>query len=460
MSNKKHFVFNCLVFGRYFRNSFLDYLLESLIQAGLIEFSSRFNVVFIISTDPADRIVIENHPNFVLLDKYLTFEFHELNYQVLHSTNRYKNISLMKEAHKYAACYAEKLNSFLGILVPDMVVNNEYFKKIDEAIVSEIGTLLAPALRMTYLDQFLSTHQKEDKDKYKSSHLVKSALLNLHSETKSFTFATSEFLQSQGYITPTAALFQHKEIPHCYVGFGMSWFIVFIDYSKLTSKTKKLIKKSLSQHTLDAYVIDSISRQKNIRIELVSDSNQIFVLSWDKTKAVKKPKEAVLQLNINSRQKCDLIELGMLSGLYDNFKIKNYCYPFFWNGSDFETDRNLSNYLIDTSFESVFLTGNVKSINPGFFIYARKLTQFSNSIIFSSQNLMNFKDYSVTANRRSVSRVALLLIKAFYYVPTYKLTVRNPLNQPLGNRFLAVLRLATPHFFSWKFRKSMEAEKN
>jgi hypothetical protein len=192
----------------------------------------------------------------------------------------------------------------------------------------------------------------------------------------------------------------------------------------------------------------------------VSDSNQIFVLSWDKTKAVKKPKEAVLQLNINSRQKCDLIELGMLSGLYDNFKIKNYCYPFFWNGSDFETDRNLSNYLIDTSFESVFLTGNVKSINPGFFIYARKLTQFSNSIIFSSQNLMNFKDYSVTANRRSVSRVALLLIKAFYYVPTYKLTVRNPLNQPLGNRFLAVLRLATPHFFSWKFRKSMEAEKN
>jgi hypothetical protein len=464
MNHKKHFIFHCLFFGRYFRNSFLDYLLDSLIQAGLIEFSSRFRVIFIISTDPADRIVIENHPNFTLLEKYLTFEFHEVSYQVLHSMNRYKNVSLMKEAHKYAACYAEKLDSFLGILVPDMVVNNEYFKSMDEAIESEINVLLTPALRMTYLDQFLSSKHDEKKDPYKSSNLVMSSVRNLHSETKSFVFSTSEFLEYQGYVTPTAALFQHKQIPNCFVGFGMSWFIVYIDFSKLTGKTKSLIQKSLSQHTLDAYVIDSISQQKNTSIDFIRDSNRMFVLSWDKSEGIKRDRVEVIHSEMNSRQKCDLIELGLLSGLYDNFKIKNYSNPFFWNGSDSVTDKNLSNYNIDSLFKSRFLSGNMINFKPGFLIYFVKFIRFSVSATFTSMNSLdaNF-DFEKPRSRkvsRKVSGKALQLIKVLGHIATYKLTVRNPLNQPLGNRFLAVLRLITPRYFSWKIRKSKVAEKN
>jgi hypothetical protein len=148
----------------------------------------------------------------------------------------------------------------------------------------------------------------------------------------------------------------------------------------------------------------------------------------------------------------------------NKFKIKNYSNPFFWNASDSDTDKNLSNYNIDSLFKSRFLSGNMINFKPGFFIYFVKLISFSVSATFTSMNSLdaNF-DFEKARSRkvsRKISGKALELIKVLRYIATYKLTVRNPLNQPLGNRFLAVLRLVAPRYFSWKIRKSKAAEKN
>ena len=159
MTHKRTFVLNCLVFGRYFRNTFLDHLLESLICANIIEFATEFKVIFIVSSPQEEQDVIQNHPNFIFLAKYITFEFQPLSLEQVRSKDLYRNSILMKTAHKYASNRAENLNSLLGILVPDMVVSEGYFLNIKNSLESNVALLLAPALRMTYLDQFLTVYQ-------------------------------------------------------------------------------------------------------------------------------------------------------------------------------------------------------------------------------------------------------------------------------------------------------------
>ena len=458
MTHKRTLVLNCLVFGRYFRNTFLDHLLESLICANIIEFATEFKVIFIVSSPQEEQDVIQNHPNFIFLAKYITFEFQPLSLEQVRSKDLYRNSKLMKTAHKYASNRAENLNSLLGILVPDMVVSEGYFLNIKNSLESNVALLLAPALRMTYLDQFLTFQQNNKNTGYKSSNLVKNALHNLHSETESFIFSNDNFLKYQNYQTPTAALFKHKMASDSFVGFGMSWFIVYIDFSKLSKKTKKRIQKALSQHTLDAYVIDSIYKQNDALIDLVVDSDQIFVLSWDKSKAFERKREINLDIQINAKQKCSFIELGLVSGLYDTFKIENFNKPFFWNGGKNSTDFNVSNYEIDIEFQQKFLARRTNFFKPGLFVYLKKLSEVSNFGKISTNKMKYHADNST--NRINNTSKMKFISRVIIYFFTFRLTMRNPLNQPLGGRILAIARLGTYYFFIWKSARQKAVEKN
>lgn len=458
MKYKRTLVLNCLVFGRYFRNAFLDYLLDSIICANIIEFTTEFEVIFIVSTVEEEQNVIQNHPNFILLSKYVTFEFQLLSTKQVRSKDRYRNVQLMKTAHKYASKRAENCNALLGILVPDMVVNENYFLSIKNTLEKNVGLFLAPALRMTYLDQFLKFQQDIKNTSYKSSNLVKSALQNLHSETESFIFSNVNFLKYQNYQTPTASLFKHKIGSDSFVGFGMSWFIVYIDFCKLSKKTKKGIQKALSQHTLDAYVIDTIYKQNDCLIELAVDSDQIFILSWDKSKSFERKKDFNLNFKLNPSQKCSFIELGLISGLYDEFKLENFSNPFFWNGSTDCTDFNLSNYAIDPEFQLKFLKPKPNIFKPGLLVYLKKLREVSNFVTISVDKVTNSTDKSLI--RSNSLKKTKFIFKIIIYFFTFRLTIRNPLNQPLGGRNLAIARLATQYFFFWKSARLKVVKKN
>jgi hypothetical protein len=199
---------------------------------------------------------------------------------------------------------------------------------------------------------------------------------------------------------------------------------------------------------LDAYVIDSIYKQNDALIDLTVDSAQIFVLSWDKSKSFERKREINLDIQLNAKQKCNFIELGLVSGLYDTFKLENFNKPFFWNGGNDCTDFNLSNYEIDHEFQQRFLTPRTNFFKPGFFVYLKKLNEVSNFATISTDKKKHHPNNS--KNRINSTSKMKFISKAIIYFFTFRLTMRNPLNQPLGGRILAIARLGTYYFFIWK----------
>lgn len=365
MSIKRCFVFHCLVVNRYYLNCFIDQLLPSFINSDNDWFFHKYKSKFLISTSQNDMKVFINSRIFQLYKNVIEFDFQIIPEKILKSKDAYHIATMMSEAHFYATEYCMKLNCYGSFLSPDMVVNSRFLQVINESIEQNIKVCIAPAFRGTYLDSFL-----KEKTSYTSQApkiallparlLVKIMFENMHAETKTFFFNSPDFLKNQNFTQPTCALYKNQDESQI-LGFGMSWFLCVIDFSQIPQRNKTKALKSLKMHTIDAFFLDRLLGSNIANVRVINNSDDIFVLSWDKAPVVGKVSNELEKIEQTNSFKLEMIKIGRSSGIYDDTKLKLYLIPWVWNSGDKKTCIDFHDYFISSEFVSQIL--DVKKTN-------------------------------------------------------------------------------------------------
>lgn len=461
---RKTIVFHCLATNRYYVNCLLDYCLPSLFHQGVDWFLSKYNVILLISTSANDSKVIKENTWLNRLE--LEIRFHLLNDKLLEDKSLYRVSKMMSEAHHFAMQFAMELKVFASFLNPDQFHNDRFLESIDVAITENRKALLAPALRMTDLDSFLQekidnlplSFPNDFKKGIPSSLLVGWALNHLHPETNSFFVEDATFLSYQSLQTPTALLFRSR-IHNQVLGYCMNWFIVMLNFENLQEEQINSSLRALQLHTMDADFLEKFLKntERNL-IKLARDSDEVFVVSWDKSKS----KVPLYRTNLNIKEKLALIKLGHFSGIYDKFKLELFSVPWVWNATNLTTDLNTNNYRIPAEIKDYLLF--MKSFDRRFIsltfirsyfelLVMKKRLLYSNtkkriSIFTQLKKISEAKFAQVTKLLEAkFAQITKLLEAKFLYVKrilflivTFKRRIDNPLNQSIGGRIHAVLR--------------------
>jgi hypothetical protein len=355
-----------------------------------------------------------------------------------------------------------KLNCYGSFLSPDMVVNSRFLEVINESIERDETACIAPAFRGTYLDNFLKekityTSQAPNIDLLPARLLVKIMFENMHVETQTFNFNSPDFLLNQSYTQPTAVLYKNKDGSQI-LGFGMSWFLCMIDFSQIPRINKKRALNSLKLHTIDAYFLDRLIKGDLSNVRVIKDSNDIFVLSWDKAPMAKSVSNEFKKVQQTNFFKLEMIKLGRASGIYDITKLKLFLIPWVWNSGNRDSCINFHDYSIPTEFFSEFLDSHkINTLKQDFFIVLNsvfkilgyKFKQFRfNSIgkrLELSRQIRSSQDIGSYTFINQVKSKLFDSFKLNYYIflkilaPFIKSL--NPLNQARGGFIHAILRI-------------------
>jgi hypothetical protein len=222
---------------------------------------------------------------FEILKKFIQIEIILVPEHLLNSKSLWKAPFIMSFCHKYAFDKACLNGSTISFLSPDTVISTNFISRIYDYILSDkYEALLAPAVRLTYLEDFLSAIDDksnfENRDYYKESRLVQASLNNLHREAKGFYFNNSNFLEYQGHRYPTTIFFDDP-FKTSLIGFGMSWFMMAIDTSKIDSNRQNKSSQRLTYETIDAGFVGELLRPSDESTDYILDSCESFIVSWD-----------------------------------------------------------------------------------------------------------------------------------------------------------------------------------
>lgn len=431
----------------------------------------------LISSTPADWAVIQEHPVVRSSEEFVSFIFHPLSKNLLASKSHYRTAMLMAEAHRYGADYCMRNEAVGSFLSPDMVVSDSFVWAIQDGIERGNSVVVAPAYRMTYLDAFIEYFNQYRIKKpnwtaqtqgYTGGELVRVGMTFMHPETYSFLFAPDTYLAYQQFMTPTASIFRHKSQTDAVVGFGMSWFLTMIDFAHVAREERSRALKALEEHTIDAYFLNFLTGADVTRIRVVDDSTDCFVLSWDEGPNDAPKLQGPSRIDYTDKIKCDLIELGLASGIYDDLKVRLYRMPWFWHPPDTKVDRDLSNYEIPPEYESRFMNAPPEDFKSGSLLtYVRLYRLLSDVPVRTSHPLTTrwayFPNWVERQYKRWGSRAKFLYstvdaklrdgMRLLVSLITFRRRIDNPLNQAVGGRALAVVRLWTyTHFIGrrWK----------
>lgn len=356
-----NFYFHCLAYGRVHRNNMIDYLFPSLINSleNAKETGNFFDSTLLLHTSPSDLVVIRNNPNFEILSKLISIEIIPIPERLLNSTSIWRAPSIMSHCHRYAfdkACLSRAVISFLS---PDTVVSTNFIPRIFEFLeANSFEALLAPAVRLTYLEDFLGAIDSEcafeNRVRFSESSLVKAALNNLHHEAQGFVFNKSSFLGYQGRRYPTTVFFPGSS-GSSLIGFGMSWFLMAIDTSKIDSSRRQKASSRLVYETIDAGFLGDLLEVGKNSTDFILDSCESFIVSWDQGSLPDKNPLLFSDYDYSEDAKCDFIEWGLHSGVYDDFKIGNFNKPWFWHVDHSDSESTLENYNVPLVFKKRFL---------------------------------------------------------------------------------------------------------
>lgn len=452
----KHLVFHCLAYGRAYRNNFTDYLLDSILNS--LHYAELYpnylQVTLLISADPESVSVIRNHPNLLRLQKNCEVIFLSIENSLLKSTNLWRSAMIMSDAHNQALKYAIENNCILSYLSPDTVVSTKYVSRILDFISkSDSVALLAPAVRLTYLDNlaeyFGNNYNKSKELIYNETNLVQISLNNLHNEANGFFFNSNEFLNYQGHRYPTTVFFESKTNQGI-AGFGMSWFMMAIDVNRLKENNLCNASKRLSFETIDAgFLNDLLTNYENI--DFVLDSCESFIVSWDQGS------RGALPEKISQENEIDLkllwIRWGMLSGVYDYFKLKNFKKPFFWHSIECQKGLSLTNFAIPNDFISQFIHSDVSKFTKfqitKLIFLNRKMRQMRSLELprkrYSLFNFLFLKFSRVIQKINNLMRLMLLKLvnakKILRNILTFNKVMDNGFNLPSGRLIQSLVRI-------------------
>ena len=357
-----NFYFHCLAYGRVHRNNMIDYLFPSLVNSleNAKEQGNFFDSTLLLHTSPSDSVVIRNNPNFKILSKLISIEMITIPEQLRNSASLWKAPFIMNHCHRYAFDRACLSGSVISFLSPDTVVSTNFISRIFEFLeANSFEALLAPAVRLTYLEDFLGALDGEcafeNRTHFSESSLVKAALNNLHHEAQGFVFNKSSFLGYQGRRYPTSVFFPGLSEASL-IGFGMSWFLMAIDTSKIDSGRRQKASFRLTYETIDGGFLGDLLEEGKNSTDFILDSCESFIVSWDQGSLRDKNPLPFSDYDYSEDVKCDFIEWGLYSGVYDDFKIGNFNKAWFWHVDHNDSESNLKNYSVPIVFKNRFLS--------------------------------------------------------------------------------------------------------
>jgi hypothetical protein len=277
-SSFRPFYFNVVLWGRRFREYFLDYCLPSLLSPGNIpSLKNKRESKFLICTTFHDWNEMCQSSIFRRLEEQIQPEFFEIPYPQEGVTG----CQHMGIGHKLATRKAYMDRAYFVALTPDLVISEGSIERIQNLAVQGYNMVLVAALRFAeepFLGElekrgFWNPHGRPSENGepliLSGRELTSMAMKSFHSETENYNWDN-----------PYSSILLPLSIWRVNGDEGMilhsfSWAPFLLDYSIIT----KHDDSAFNEWTFDGdYVYNNFA--KTSRIYVVQDSDEVMMVSW------------------------------------------------------------------------------------------------------------------------------------------------------------------------------------
>ena len=273
---ERAFYFIIVLWGKRFRDYFLDLCLPTLLSPGnLPALATAQQSKFLIWTRPDDWAAMRDAQIFRLLEQYVEPVFNEIDpcpagvAACVH----------MGVGHRGGLEMAYEHKAYPFVLQPDSIFSDGTIRRLQELAKEGVQLALVPALRFAEepffenLEQLgIAPHRKggvAEPITLSSRQLAHAALNSLHSETMTYEWDAPYF-----FGTPSAVWWrvpgQDGIVVHSF-----SWAALLMDFTAVPMHDTS---------TFDGWTIDGDYVHRNLgdiqKIYLVIDSDEMFIASW------------------------------------------------------------------------------------------------------------------------------------------------------------------------------------
>lgn len=324
------FYFIIVLWGKRFRDYFLDLCLPALLSPGnLPALATAQRSKFLIWTRPDDWAVMRDSPIFRLLEQYVDPVFNEIApcppgvFACVH----------MGAGHRRGLEMAYQAKAYPFVLQPDSIFSDGTIRRLQELAREGVQLALVPALRFAE-EPFFENLEKvgisprgrsgvAEPIKLSGRQLAHVALNSLHSETMTYEWDAPYFFSS-----PSAVWWRVPDQDGIIVH-SFSWAPLLFDFTAVPMHDTS---------TFDGWTIDGDYVHRNLgdieKIHLVVDSDEIFIASW--APSADKPYPLTPQPALQRRLMGDLIKKARFrnwfySGHLDHFKREIFFHGARWH---------------------------------------------------------------------------------------------------------------------------------
>ena len=318
------FFFMTVLWGKRFRDYFLDWCLPTLLAPNNIPaLSTKIKSRMIIATRPEDWDAMMQSSIVEIALKYVEFDFIEIPPcpEGLHGCQH------MGIGHKLCAERAFDDKAYGFFFQPDTMFSDGTIAKLQELAIAGKELVLAVALRFgeELFFKHLPINMNCSKDfkviaplSISSRAMVHAAINGMHSETLAYRWDEPGILSHYPAVWWPAS---DGVIVH-----SMSWAPLLIDYKAIGEHDTS----TFHAWTIDGdYVHNNIQKMDRVKIYIVQDSDEIFLASWTPmaTRPVKRLRTLFFEKYISEL----LFRQSYRSGLFDKFQQENFMKPVRWH---------------------------------------------------------------------------------------------------------------------------------
>ena len=319
------FYFIIVLWGRTFRNYFLECCLASLLSPGNIPaLNTSSPSKFLIATRPDDWAALRDAANFKMLERYVEPVFIEIP----PCPPERSGCQHMGIGHRIALDMAHRDKAYALVLTPDTMLSDGSIARLQDLALAGTQLVVTAALRFGEEPFFahlrdmgvLPAENRGENAKpitLTGRQMAYAAVNGFHSETLTYEW------DAPGLVAISPAAWWRVPDEDGIVLHSLSWAPLLLDYASISHHDTS----TFDQWTLDGdYLFNNFNNSK--RIHVVQDSDEIFLASWGPlaerpTKKTRFPFDGLLA-GLFFRQ-------SFHSGFFDPLKRKLFFLPVRWH---------------------------------------------------------------------------------------------------------------------------------
>jgi hypothetical protein len=319
------FYFIIVLWGRTFRNYFLECCLASLLSPGNIPtLNTSTRSKFLIATRPEDWAALRDAANFKLLEHYVEPVYIEIP----PCPPGRSGCQHMGIGHRIALDMAHRDSAYALVLTPDTMLSDGSIARLQELALA--GTQLVVTAALRFGEEPFFAHLRdmgvlpannlgEDAKPITLTgrQMAYAAVNGFHSETLAYEW------DAPGLMAVSPAAWWRVPDEDGIVLHSLSWAPLLLDYASLN----KHDTSTFDQWTLDGdYLFNNFNNSK--RIHVVQDSDEIFLASWGPMADRPLKKTRFL---FEGRLAGLFFKQSFYSGFFDPLKRKLFFLPVRWH---------------------------------------------------------------------------------------------------------------------------------